>query len=189
VLAAAATVNVMLMIRATGYVLLAAFAVLLLFSILRWRGVIVAAVLVAAGFAGAYELSSGFQQRLNMRVSETHTWQPGTVTGTAVGVRLEFYRNTLEIIREHPLLGVGTAGFSQAYDDKIKGTDLYPTRNPHNLYLLVTAQFGLAGLALLLFLLVQQWRYSPAEPRPRSAGTLRGADVAVATVHSMIIDH
>ena len=70
VLAAAAAVNVMLVVRArTGYLLLGAFAVLLLFSVLRWRGVIVGAAVVVAGFVGAYELSSAFQQRLDLVAS------------------------------------------------------------------------------------------------------------------------
>jgi O-antigen ligase len=193
VLAAGAAVNVMLMVKGrTGYVLLAAFTVLLLFSLLRWRGVIVAAVLVAAGFVGAYEVSSTFQQRMNLVVSEVQAWRPGTVAHTSVGVRLEFYRTTLEIIREHPLLGVGTAGFTKAYDDKIEGTDLDHTRNPHNLYLLVTAQFGLVGLGLLLFLFVQQWRYAGRLAPPDHALLARCAVLTLALgglFNSMIIDH
>jgi O-antigen ligase len=40
----------------------------------------------------------------------------------------------------------------------VQGTDMQPTRNPHNMYLLVLVQFGVLGLVLLVFLLYTQWR-------------------------------
>jgi O-antigen ligase len=192
-LALGAAVNVVLMVQGrTGYVLLAAFALLAILSLRQWKPLVAAAVLATAGFVGAYELSSGFQQRVALAVAEARDWQPGVATGTSVGVRLEFYRNTLEIVCAHPVLGVGTAGFAQAYGERIHGTDLYATRNPHNLYLLVTAQFGLVGLGLLLFLFVQQWRYAARLPVPGHTLLARGVVLTLAVgglFNSMIIDH
>jgi O-antigen ligase len=193
VLAVAAAANVLMMVRGrTGYVLVAAFAVLLPYTLMRWKGVALAAALIAVGFGTTYALSPRFHQRIDMISSEARSWQPGTITDNSIGVRLEFYRNTLEIIREHPVIGVGTSGFAKAYDEKIRGKDLYATRNPHNLYLLVAAQYGILGLCLLFFLFVQQWRCSAKLMLPTHQALARAAVMTLALgglCNSMIIDH
>jgi O-antigen ligase len=192
-LAVAAAVNVVLMVRGrTGYVLLVAFALLLILSMRRWRALVTAAALAAACFIGAYQLSTGFQQRVALAVAEARDWQPGVAAGTSVGVRLEFYHNTLGIVAEHPVLGAGTAGFAQAYAARVQGTGMGETRNPHSLYLLVAAQFGLLGFALLSFLFVQQWRCAARLPVPGHTLLARGVVLTLAVgglFNSMIIDH
>ena len=105
-----------------------------------------------------YQVSSSFHARVEQTANEAAQWHPGVATETSVGQRLEFYRNTLEIVKSAPLLGVGTGGFFKAYEDQVQGTDMQPTRNPHNMYLLVLVQFGILGLALLGILLYAQWR-------------------------------
>ncbi|SPP65624.1 O-antigen ligase family protein [Nitrospira lenta] len=75
---------------------------------------------------------------------------------TNFGSRRVFYQNSLEVLREHWLLGVGTGGFAQAYGDHV--TKKYDasdwralrTTDPHNQYLAVWIQQGIAGLVLFL---------------------------------------
>jgi len=192
-LAIAAAANVLMMVCGrTGYVLVSAFAVLLPYTLMRWKGVALAAALTAVGFGTTYALSQRFHERIDMIASEARSWQPGTVTDNSIGVRLEFYLNTLQIIRDHPVVGVGTSGFAKAYDEKIQGKDLYATRNPHNLYLLVAAQYGIVGLCLLFFLFVQEWRCSGKLMLPSHQALARGAVLTLALgglFNSMIIDH
>ena len=144
----------MLMVKGrTGYVILAGLILLWIAANLRWKGFIAAIVLAGACFTLIYQVSSGFHARVDQTANEAAQWRPGVATETSVGQRLEFYRNTLEIVKSAPLLGVGTGGFFKAYEDQVQGTGLQPTRNPHNMYLLVFVQFGVLGLALLGILL------------------------------------
>ena len=41
--------------------------------------------------------------------------EPQVATDDGVAGRLEYYHHTVEIIQDHPLIGVGTGGFAQAY--------------------------------------------------------------------------
>jgi O-antigen ligase len=192
-LAALAAFNVLFLVQGrTGYVVLAALAILLLFRWLRWRGVLAAVVLLAATAAAAYSFSKSFHGRVDLAVAGISQWHPDVANNDPVGVRLEFYRNTLSIIRDHPLLGVGTGGFVQAYAEHVQGSAMGATTNPHNQYLLITAQLGIVGLGLLLWLFAQQCRYA-ARLQPDSYQLLAYALVLSIIVgsffNSLLIDH
>jgi O-antigen ligase len=77
---------------------------------------------------------------------------------------MEYYTNTLKIIRKHPFFGVGTGGFDKAYASRVANTSMLPTHNPHNEYLLIASQLGLPGLMLLLSLFYIQWREAGTLP-------------------------
>lgn len=192
-LAGLAAFDVLFLVQGrTGYLVLAALVVLLLLERLRWRGLAAAAVVVLVGFAGAYEFSDTFRSRISQVESEAEQWRPGVATQTSVGYRLEFSRNTLGIIEQHPWLGVGTGGFAHAYAERVQGTAMQPTYNPHNQYLLITAQLGVVGLALLLLVFVQQWRCAARLPK-RTYSTLARGLVLTYIVFGMfsspLIDH
>jgi O-antigen ligase len=176
----------------TGYLVLAALAVLYLYTRFRWRGMITAVILVAAGFVGAYELSPSFHERVSGGVTEANRFQPGAAGLGGVRERLEFYHNTLALIRDHPVLGVGTGGFVNAYAEKVRGTGTAATRNPHNQYLMTAAEVGLVGLALLMFLFAQQWRCA-ARLKDEHSRTLARALILTIMVgslfNSLLIDH
>ena len=84
-------------------------------------------------------------------------------------VRLEVWRTTLCIIKDHPLLGVSPAGFDHAYTQVIEsGRSMIENPwalqpgNAHNQYLSLAAYFGLPGLVLflswILMVLRDLWR-------------------------------
>jgi O-antigen ligase len=192
-LAVLAVINVILMVKGrTGYVVLAGLTLLWVASSLRWKGLVAAVVLVIAGFAVVYQVSDSFHARVDQTANEAAQWRPGVATETSVGIRLEFYRNTFEIVRHHPLLGVGTGGFFKAYESQVQGTPMVPTRNPHNMYLLVLVQFGILGLAALVYLFYAQWRCAQ---RLRSRSDVVLAYALIVTIalsglfNSMLIDH
>ena len=192
-LAVLAVVNVMLMVKGrTGYVVLAGLTLLWIANSLRWKGLIAAIVLVIAAFTVAYQVSASFHARVDQAASEAAQWRPGVATETSVGIRLEFYRNTFEIVKRHPLLGVGTGGFFKAYESQVQGTQMVPTRNPHNMYLLVLVQFGILGLVTLAYLFYAQWRCA-RRLRNRSDVVLAYALIVTIALsglfNSMLIDH
>jgi O-antigen ligase len=110
---------------------------------------------------------------------------------TSSSIRLNYYRTTAAIVRDHPVLGVGTGGFVSAYRDQIKGTDLPESNNPHSQYLLTAAQLGAVGLVALLALFVIMWRQAGAlDPAARLAARAIVLTMAVGCLfNSFLIDH
>ena len=193
VLAGAAAFDALLLVRGrSGYLVLAALVALLLHDRWRWKGLAAAVVVVLVAFAAAYQFSNGFRSRVSLAETEAREWRPDVATETSVGIRLEFYRNTLSIIQRHPVLGVGTSGFARAYADQVQGTAMLPTYNPHNQFLLVTAQLGVVGLAFLSALFALQWRCAARLPE-RTLRTLARGLVLTFVIASLfstpLIDH
>jgi O-antigen ligase len=112
--------------------------------------------------------------------------------GIRLGQRLEYYRTTLAIIADHPVLGVGTGAFAQAYAEKIRGTHGHATVNPHNDYLLIAAQVGLPALIVLLALYALIWHYAAGLATPLERDLARGLVIAIAVggvFNSLLLDH
>lgn len=106
----------------------------------------------------AYQASPRLHDRIGLLGTEYQAWQPNHGKETSTGQRLDFYYNSLKIVQNHTLLGVGTGGFPAAFSKQVQGTDALPTVNPHNEFLLITMQAGLGGLSLLLYLFYTHWR-------------------------------
>lgn len=152
--------NVLLMVQGrTGYAVLAGLAVLAFSMRFGRRGILAAIVVLSLSFSAAYQVSSSFHTRVNLAVSAVTKWNPQVaVKDDPVGWRLEYFYHTAEIIRDHPLMGVGTGGFVHAYRARVEQAGLDVPPHPHNQYLFTMAQVGIVGLCLLLWLFVQQWR-------------------------------
>ena len=195
-LALLAAFNVLFMVQGrTGQLVLLVLLVYMGIAWLRWRGVAIALATIGALAALAYALpSSSLHQRAALAYHEFSAAQPNVAasTSSSVGQRMEFYRNTLEIVRQRPLLGAGTGGFRQAYADQVQDTGRLATHNPHNEYLMVAAQLGLAGLLLLLALFAVQWRAAARLPTMREQVLARGMVLSImvaSAVSSTLIDH
>ena len=124
------------------------------------RGLVVALFTTAAVAAAAYSIpGSSFKTRSAIAVSEVQRWQPGgEVYGSSAGERLQYYRRSINIISEHPLLGVGTGGFKAADRDEAGRSGMKPTDNPHSEYLLRAVELGIIGVLLMLAIFGIQWR-------------------------------
>jgi len=193
VLAILAAANVLLMVQGrTGQVVLAGLVFLALHVSLGWRGAVVAVVVLTVAFSGAYTVSTAFHKRVGLVASGVTQWDPKSAAHDPIGERLEFYYHTLEIIRDHPLIGVGTGGFVQAYAERVEQGGLPVPRHPHNQYLLIMAQVGVVGLCLLILLFAQQWR-SAVATEDKTYGLLARALVVTMVVgclfNPLLIDH
>ncbi len=95
------------------------------------------------------------------RIQSQQTFTPVTVQQedaplTSSAIRFILWSNTLEIIKDFPLAGVGVGNFDASYPlyynkgrlDPQFG-ELYSPRNAHNDYLQITAELGLIGLAIV----------------------------------------
>lgn len=194
VLAVLAIINVTLMVPgATGYLVMAVLALYVGYSWRGWRGIAAAAGISAVLFGTLAVVPGPFQQRMLQMEREASQLAPGHPRPeSSLGQRLEFYRGSLAIIGDHPVIGVGTGGFPKAYAEKGKGTSPFEVRNPHNEYLLLMTQTGLIGLVLLLHLFWRQWRLAPRLATPLEIHLARGLVLTIAAgclVNSLLLDH
>lgn len=194
-LAAGCLSNILFMIYGrTGYLVLAVL-MLYFFATMRHHmkgGLVggVAVLIVLATFTAAF--SHKFDHRIDAAVHDAEQWSPKKADHTSNGLRLEFYHNTLALIRLHPVLGVGTGGFENAYRKQVAGTHMIATHNPHNDMLLMTAQLGLIGLAALLFFYACYWKQAAylagAHNRAMARAILLSLMVG-GIVNSLLINH
>jgi len=178
----------------TGYLILALLIVYFFVDLLKWKGLALAAMLGILLFAAAYWGSTTFRSRTTQALSEYSQWHPNQPVSPfdSVGLRMEWYRNSLSIIRDHPLFGVGTGGFAEVYAEKFQGTSTEPVTNPHNQYLLTAVDLGLLGLGVLLYLFYAQWRLARMLPSVLERSLAHGLLLAIMSgclFNSLLLDH
>lgn len=144
----------------------------------------------------AYVSSARLHDRVVKAVNEFQDWAPNkgkaTPDNSSTGARLDFYTNTLQIVQHNFLIGVGTGGFPAAYEQQAQGKNVVLTRNPHDEYLMITAQTGVIGLALLLYLFYTLWRCAPLLPTPLEEDAAKGLVLAYLVnclLNSALMDH
>ncbi|HVN35105.1 MAG TPA: O-antigen ligase family protein [Casimicrobiaceae bacterium] len=195
-LCTAAVVNVLVMVPGrTGHIV---FAVLFAYFLYRQFGAkgFALAIGALAALAVVVFLSPDtmLHKRITLADDELQQWRSGAPPDlrNSVGLRLEMLRNTIEVIRDNPILGVGTGGFGKAYAELANRTGDTLTKNPHNEFLMIVAQFGLAGFVVLVCVFGTQW-WAAARLPERSDQTAARALVITMVVASVLsstlIDH
>ena len=153
VIASALFVN----IGVAGY---AAFFMLFGLLILQWRkNIIWPALAVVVLVFSVYFVSPSVHRRVNQNIREVTEYRESGSTSkkksTSIGPRLVFWENTWQIIKKHPVLGVGTGDFPVEYEKvrQVRTPDHWKNvNNPHNMYLMIWAQSGLVGLGVVFAL-------------------------------------
>lgn len=158
-----------------------------------WRQGIALGLMALFLSFSVYQAVPRLHERVDQALREFKGWQPEINSHSSTGLRLEFYYNSLQLIEQHPLLGVGTGGYQAAYIQQVQSLDgEQVTPNPHNEYLLITSQLGLGGLLLLLYLFVTQWRCAAKLPSAFEQDAARGLVLAIAITalfNSPLLDH
>ena len=165
---------------ARGAILAGAASLVLFFFFERGKGQLRRGLWLALA---ALVLMAGAFSWEGTRSGLSRTWQKIATTSSisegSVGARRLWWRVSLDMIKERPLLGVGTGRFREAYPDfqrkffqnsasaswvpKVaagwKGNYNATVEAPHNEYLQIAAEMGLPGFilfsAFVLFLLVE----------------------------------
>lgn len=160
--------NVLVMVQGrTGYAVLALLAAYFIAGRYGRKGLAAAAAALLLLGAVAYQGSQTFRERVDITVAQAGSWQPGQGgEQNSIGQRLDFYTNSIAIVRDHPLFGVGIGGFDAAYAERVRGTGMVLSSNPHNQYLMTAAQLGLAGLAVMAWLYFTCWRQAARLSEP-----------------------
>lgn len=144
----------------SGYLaLLVLTAVLSFFSVKGWpRYVLCLSLPLIIGLA--LFLSPLAKKGIMQGINEIQQYDQAESV-TSMGTRVIMWQNTLKIIQQRPLFGHGTGAFLEAYRKQVKGVSGWQgelAHDPHNQYLRVAAEHGLAGLILFLVFIAAFFR-------------------------------
>ena len=104
-----------------------------------------------------------FHQRVDLVVKNTIYYSDNKAShNNSVGQRITFALNSWDVIKENPIIGIGTGDFPIEYKKiNLINTPKWPkTTNPHNMYTLITVQLGLIGLFSMLSIFYYQLKLS-----------------------------
>jgi O-antigen ligase len=185
---ALAVCNIVFLVKGrTGHLLLGVLTTLFLWEHLGKRGVVIAGVLFAGVLVGSVTFLTVIRERVDQTIIQLQN-QFGAERKHSPDPRLEFYENTVALIRRHPWLGTGTGSFRAEYARLVANTDDRATSDPHNEYLHLASQVGLAGPALFIALLTIQWLATKSLPTTeRSIGRGIVLTIAVGSLFNSLI--
>jgi O-antigen ligase len=108
---------------------------------------------------------------MNQVASEVTAYSRGgaATEESSSGMRLKYWRHSLEAVAEKPLLGHGAGSWNNEYM-RLKGAwqpgVLYAVSDPHQIFLLWAVEGGLLGLCLLCAVLLALWRLAQSFGAP-----------------------
>jgi len=139
-----------------------------------WVG---AAVLVAVMAAAAFvfQPTNALTSKLERIGVEVEDFAQGKTQFSNVGERLAMWRASVEMVKAHPVFGIGSHQFAKASRD-LREKGLYPAdahiyRHAHSAYVTVAAEYGLIGVLTMgaaIFCVIRV--LSGADPRYRTPG-------------------
>jgi len=122
--------------------------------------------LVSLAVVSATLATPSSHQRIAQAFNELQHYKAATEV-TSMGIRMYFWKNTLEMIAKKPLIGYGTGAFETAYKNQIAGqTGIAATitSDPHNQFLKIATEHGLLGLLAFLAFLASSLRQKASAP-------------------------
>jgi len=104
------------------------------------------------------------RQRISQGVNEAELYK-SRAEATSMGIRMVLWNNTIELIRERPLLGVGTGAFQQAYKTEVVNEPSWKqdiTHDPHNQFLKIATEQGIVGLIVFIGMILSAFWQKPS---------------------------
>lgn len=161
----------------TGMLIYIALITLTLIQRFSWKKSLAATIFISLVMGITFFTSSNFSSRVSEAVDEMRSYQAES-SRTSLGMRFDWYRNSIDLIKQRPVFGHGTGSFKTVQEDLIRNSETQSTDNPHNEYLLLAVQTGLVGLFLFITLLLAQFIIS-FELQPLRRYLLQGVVVAM----------
>jgi len=159
------TFNMFITVGRAGQVMFFAMLAILIFQIFgneRLKSLLLIAILIPGIFFTAYKTSPDFQDRVNDGIDGFISYDRTAEVSEPVGYRLRFAQNSWELVKDNPLIGVGTGDFPTEYKkiNQMNSPSMPNITNPHNMYALVFVQLGLIGLVSMLSIFYYQIKLS-----------------------------
>ena len=183
-----------LVVGRTGQVALVVMTAYFFWRHFGWRGFLAGLLLIATTLTAAWQLSPAFSDRVVLTAAEYQHSKTEQLAekSNSVGQRIEWYRNTVRMVMERPLLGYGTGGFPKVYADFITDPGASKPAHPHNQYLMTAAENGLIGLAAFIAVLIWLWRRTKRISELLQRDMARGFLIAFSigcVFNSLLLDH
>ena len=159
-IAAAAVLNVLFVLDGrSGHIVMIALLSLAIMWALPKRYRLLVVLLPFVMGTGIYFGSMKVHQRANLIVSEMTSYQNNSNKITSTGIRLSFWTQAINIIRDRPWIGAGVGSWSTEFNRLQRAqnhahVDIAANGNPHQEYLLWAVQLGVPGLLLFCTLFV-----------------------------------
>ncbi len=137
------------------------FLVMLGVLLLLWhsqRGLVLGLTALLLALPVLWHESDVFHERFSRAIDEARGFAAEKQDETSVGMRLSWARDSLAIIADAPWVGHGSGSFASAFrahhgvptDPAVRAPRLQAAKNPHNSYLWLGVELGMAGVAALL---------------------------------------
>ena len=157
------TVNMFITAGRAGQVTFFLVLAILIFQIFdkqRIKSLLVILIMMPSIVITAYQFSDLFQKRVDLAIIEVT--ESSDQYYSSVGVRINYFKNSLDVIKQNPIIGIGTGDFPREYKkiNQINTPQVATTTNPHNMYTLITMQLGLIGLVSMLSIFYYQIKLS-----------------------------
>jgi O-antigen ligase len=126
----------------------------------RFKSLLIILIMIPSIFITAYQFSDLFKTRVDLAITETLSYSDKSYT--SVGLRINFTKNSLEVIKKNPIIGSGTGDFPMEYKkiNQINTPEIPSTTNSHNMYTLILMELGVIGLISMLSIFYYQIKLS-----------------------------
>ncbi len=180
-----ASINLFITAGRTGYVLYGILIFSALFMIYNKKVIkpaILTSMICVIAFFSAYQFSATFHQRFNLTLHSIAAITQGKYD-SSLGVRAVIYRDSLTIVKNNWLWGVGTGDQHRALNQQLaKLPSTAPLQGViqhlHDEYLSAATQFGIIGFLVFLNIIFQLVRYRQDDAEKHY--TMRIVGIAVA---------
>ena len=142
-----------------GHLIFILFFILYSIYYIKEKALIVLGILglLCIMLIGAYHYSHPFKVRIDEGLELV--LNKGKRPGKIKNIRYVFVRESINYIKEKPILGYGTGSFGTIFNREVKSGHKFHTHTtPHNNYLYVWFELGILGIVLLLSIFYFQIR-------------------------------
>lgn len=156
----------------TGHLLFLLMLMLVVFLWNQRKGLLVSFLIMVIGVPMLLISSKIIQERFQAAQTEINNFAQNKQEETSLGLRLSWYKDTVPIVFKAPFFGHGTGSFQTEFrrhknvslDTRVKMSPLLATNNPHNDYLFIAVELGLAGVVALLLVFYTALRSAAQMP-------------------------
>lgn len=135
----------------SGYLFL--LVISLVGAFLLWRSKLYAVVGVGCILVLGLLVSETSRSRIQQAYNESVAAFSSGSEYSSIGVRIVMWKNTLEVIKSSPFLGVGAGSFESEYSRVVSGVNGWRglvSDDPHQQFLHICAEYGAVGLLVFL---------------------------------------
>jgi O-antigen ligase len=171
-----AAMNILFLVNGrSGQIIMLVLFVWFIWEALGWKSVRWLAILgIAAPII--YFMTNGMPNSRLMEIKQEIVNHEPDKAPTSSGLRLEFYKNALILIKRHPIIGGGTGSFENDYQllaETQKTVSTY-VPNPHNEFLLTWQELGVIGFLILIAFFTISWILSYRLESKKTSGISYG---------------